>query len=56
MDGWNGRLNEIWTLLTQSPEHFKGGEDTGGACADDDCVVIQFYSLLILLDACRGVR
>lgn len=26
LNGWNGRLNEIWTLLTQSPEHFKGGD------------------------------
>ena len=26
LDGWNGRLAEIWTLLTTSPEGFKGGD------------------------------
>lgn len=25
LDTWNGKLNEIWTLITQSPEQFKGG-------------------------------
>ena len=25
LDTWNGKLNEIWTLVTQSPEQFKGG-------------------------------
>jgi len=25
LDTWNGKLGEIWTLITQSPETFKGG-------------------------------
>ena len=25
LDTWNGKLNEIWTLIKQSPEQFKGG-------------------------------
>ncbi|HOG02175.1 MAG TPA: hypothetical protein PKW29_13860, partial [Clostridia bacterium] len=25
LDTWNGKLSEIWQLLTQSPEAFKGG-------------------------------
>ena len=25
LDTWNNKLNEIWTLLTQSPQNFKGG-------------------------------
>ena len=25
LDTWNSKLNEIWTLVTQSPEQFKGG-------------------------------
>ena len=25
MDTWNGKLAEIWQILTQSPENFKGG-------------------------------
>ena len=23
---WNGKLTEIWQILTQSPEEFKGGQ------------------------------
>ena len=23
---WNGKLTEIWQILTQSPEQFKGGQ------------------------------
>lgn len=26
LDTWNGKLSEIWTLITQSPETFKGGD------------------------------
>ena len=25
LDTWNGKLSEIWTLITQTPETFKGG-------------------------------
>lgn len=25
LETWNGKLSEIWTLITQSPESFKGG-------------------------------
>ena len=25
LDTWNGKLAEIWTLITQTPETFKGG-------------------------------
>ena len=23
---WNGKLTEIWTLLTQTPQNFKGSD------------------------------
>ena len=26
LSGWNSKLAEIWTLLTQTPETFKGGD------------------------------
>ena len=26
IDTWNGKLGEIWTLVTQSPTDFKGGQ------------------------------
>ena len=25
LNTWNEKLTEIWKLITQSPEHFKGG-------------------------------
>lgn len=25
LDTWNDKLSEVWRLLTQSPENFKGG-------------------------------
>ena len=25
IDTWNGKLSEIWQLVTQTPENFKGG-------------------------------
>ena len=25
LDTWNDKLTEIWTLITESPETFKGG-------------------------------
>ena len=25
LNTWNNKLNEIWTIITQSPESFKGG-------------------------------
>ena len=25
LDTWNSKLNEVWTLITQSPSEFKGG-------------------------------
>ena len=25
LDTWNGKLSEIWQLVTQTPENFKGG-------------------------------
>ena len=26
LETWNDKLSEIWLLITQSPEQFKGGE------------------------------
>ena len=26
LNTWNDKLNEIWTLLTQDPQSFKGGQ------------------------------
>ena len=29
LDTWNGKLSEIWQLITQSPQDFKGGDIWG---------------------------
>ena len=29
LEVWNEKLAEIWTLITQSPQAFKGGSDVG---------------------------
>ena len=26
LESWNGKLGELWELLTQTPESFKGGD------------------------------
>ena len=31
LETWNEKLAEIWQLITQSPEQFKGGRLWGGA-------------------------
>lgn len=32
LDTWNGKLSEIWTLITQTPENFKGRYNMGNDC------------------------
>lgn len=32
LDTWNGKLSEIWQLITQSPETFKGRKNMGSYC------------------------
>ena len=32
LDTWNKYLSEIWQLITQSPEQFKGRHDLGRHC------------------------
>ena len=35
LDTWNSKLAEIWQIITQSPENFKGGENVPAPEADD---------------------
>ena len=32
LNTWNDKLNEIWTLLTQDPQSFKGGASEAHLC------------------------
>lgn len=47
---WNGKLAEIWQLLTQSPQTFKGG----GVWAVWSYVGELVFNLLILVGAIKG--
>ena len=45
---WNGKLSEIWTLLSTSPEHFKGGGIWTIIVAINDGLKAVGYALLVL--------
>lgn len=45
---WNGKLSEIWTLITQSPEEFKGGAIWNVITDIHGALQAIGYSLLVL--------
>ena len=45
---WNSKLGEMWTLLTQSPESFKGGEIWNVVLKINGAVEAIGLSLLVL--------
>ena len=51
LSGWNDKLGEIWTLLTQSPETFKGGTIWGLILNINNALVGIGYGLLVLFFA-----
>ena len=48
---WNGKLNEIWTLLTVSPQSFKGGGVWGIVTSINSALLPIAYGLLVLFFA-----
>ena len=51
LSGWNDKLGEIWALLTQSPETFKGGTIWGLILNINNALVGIGYGLLVLFFA-----
>ena len=51
LSGWNEKLTEIWTLLTQSPETFKGGTVWAMILNINNALVGIGYGLLVLFFA-----
>ncbi len=51
LSDWNEKLAEIWSLLTQSPETFKGGTVWGMILSINDALVGIGYGLLVLFFA-----
>ena len=48
---WNGKLSEIWTLLTQTPQNFKGGDIWTVINGIHSAMVGVGYGLLVLFFA-----
>ncbi len=48
LDTWNSKLAEIWRLLTQSPEHFKGGGIWSAIVDIHGALQAIGYALLVL--------
>jgi len=51
LSDWNGKLAEIWTLLTQTPESFKGGDIWNVISGIHSALVGVGYGLLVLFFA-----
>ena len=51
LSGWNDKLAEIWTLLTQTPETFKGGDIWNAILGIHNALVGVGYGLLVLFFA-----
>ncbi len=48
LDTWNGKLSEIWQLITQSPETFKGGAIWNVIVTVNGALQAVGYALLVL--------
>lgn len=51
MENWNGKLAELWELITQTPETFKGGEIWSVITTISNALVGIGYGLLVLFFA-----
>ena len=49
---WNDKLAEIWSLLTESPQTFKGGQVWGVMTGIHGALQAIGYGLLLLLLSC----
>ena len=57
---WNGKLAEIWTLLSISPENFKGGavwsvmRDINGALQAIGCALLVLFFVMGIVKTCSS--
>ena len=56
LNTWNEKLSEIWTLLTQSPESFKGGDIWSVITGINGALTAIGYGLLVLFFAAGIVK
>ena len=48
---WNGKIAEIWTLITTTPQSFRGGAIWGTIVSINDALKAVGYGLLVLFFA-----
>ena len=48
LEVWNDKLSEIWQLITQSPQTFKGGSIWSIICSIHGALQAIGYALLVL--------
>ncbi len=59
LDTWNEKLNEIWTLITQTPETFKGGSiwniivSINGAVQAIGLALLVLFFVMGIIKTCR---
>lgn len=59
IDTWNSKLNEIWTLVTQSPAEFKDGTiwnvivDIHGAMQAVGLALLVLFFMIGVMRTCR---
>ena len=59
LDTWNSKLNEVWTLITQSPSEFKGGTiwnvivGINGALQAIGLALLVIFFLVGIVKTCR---
>ena len=59
LNTWNSKLSEIWTLVTQSPETFKGGTiwqvivNINGAVQAIGLALLVVFFLVGIVKTCR---
>ena len=56
LETWNSKLSEIWQLLTQNPETFKGGDIWNVILTIHDALIGIGYGLLVLFFAVGVVK
>ena len=55
---WNGKLSEIWALLTQTPQSFKGGDiwtvitGINGALQAIGCALLVLFFVMGIIKTC----
>ena len=56
LEVWNDKLSEIWQLITQSPQTFKGGSIWSIICSIHGALQAIGYALVFRSGSCENLR